>query len=145
MFTTIIRNGVLIDGTGAKMRQADLAIEEGRIMEVGNLKNAKAYNDVDAAGNYVSPGFIDINSHADGYYTFFTFPTMDSLVHQGVTTVIGGNCGTSCAPLIQDNVTESLQKWANIEDLNFDWVTFEEFFRAGELLAILLLYAVMKP
>ncbi|MEI8243533.1 MAG: D-aminoacylase [bacterium] len=96
-FDLIIRNGTVLDGTGAPGRQADVGVRGDRIAAVGALAAASAVRVVDAAGWVVSPGFIDAHSHSD---TFFLIePDAPSKVTQGVTTEIVGQCGASAAPI----------------------------------------------
>jgi N-acyl-D-aspartate/D-glutamate deacylase len=97
MFDIIIRNGTLIDGTGAAPRPADLAIDGERIAAVAARIADKGRREIDAAGLTVAPGFIDVHTHDDG--AVLADPRMTAKVSQGVTTVIVGNCGISLAPI----------------------------------------------
>ena len=94
---TVIRNGVLIDGTGAPPRAADVAISGDRIAAVGDLGAVAAECEVDAGGKAVAPGFIDAHTHDDR--ALLSDPDMAFKASQGVTTVVIGNCGSSLAPL----------------------------------------------
>lgn len=94
----LIKKGKVFDGTGNPWFKADVGIENGRITAVGKLRNGQASRVIDASGLVVCPGFIDIHSHSD--FLLIANPTMDSKVHQGVTTELNGNCGQSPAPLI---------------------------------------------
>ena len=100
MFDTIIRNGHLIDGTGAPLKRGDVGISGDRIAAIENLAGAQAKTVIDATGYMVTPGFVDMHSHADG--TLPTWPTADSLVHQGITTAVVGQCGSSPVPLLPE-------------------------------------------
>ncbi|MBN1478149.1 D-aminoacylase [Candidatus Sumerlaeota bacterium] len=112
-FDLIIRNGTVVDGTGAEPRRADVAIEGGRIAAVETLpEDAEARQTLDASGCHVAPGFIDVHTHSD--YTVLACPTCDSKVHQGVTTEIMGNCGFSPFPLKGQMLERERQE---IEDL----------------------------
>ncbi len=91
----LIRNGTVIDGTRAERFEADLAVSGGRIAAIGKLKG-KAKLELDAGGKIVAPGFIDAHTHDDRL--MLSHPLMEPKVSQGVTTVIGGNCGISLAP-----------------------------------------------
>ncbi|MEJ7670567.1 MAG: amidohydrolase family protein [Casimicrobiaceae bacterium] len=93
----VIRNGTVLDGTGAKPRVADVGVEDDRITMIGDLKKLKGKHDIDAAGLYVTPGFIDIHSHSD--YTLLVDPRAVSAIAQGVTLEVIGNCGFGCAPI----------------------------------------------
>lgn len=72
MIDLLIRNGSVLDGTGAAPRAADIAIRDGRIVDLGRLDGVTAARDIDATGLVVSPGFIDIHSHSD--YTLLVDP-----------------------------------------------------------------------
>ncbi len=95
--TTLIRNGLVHDGTGAAPVQADIAITGERIRAIGDLGPLAADHVIDAAGGLVCPGFIDVHTHSDAY--ILLEPAAPSKLYQGVTTEIGGNCGASGAPL----------------------------------------------
>lgn len=97
MFDVLILNGTIVDGSGAKAYQADLGIIEDRIAAIGDLKKEAAKTVVDAAGKMITPGFIDPHSHADLSVLFE--PSMRNYLEQGVTTVVGGNCGHSYGPV----------------------------------------------
>jgi N-acyl-D-amino-acid deacylase len=132
MHDIIIRNGNIIDGSGGPMFNADLAIREGKIFAIGDLHNDGAHFVVDAKGCYVTPGFIDVNNHSDTYLRIFQNPDLESLIYQGITTIIGGNCGASLAPLVNQNVIQSVQKYADIRKLNINWLKISEFLKVVE-------------
>lgn len=96
MFDILILNGQLVDGTGNPRRLADLAIQNGTIVEIGNLKNRKAKKRIDARGMVVTPGLIDVHSHTD--VTVKENPYFHSTIMQGITTEVVGNCGNSVVP-----------------------------------------------
>ena len=100
-FDLLIRNGLVVDGTGGPARRADVAVSGDRIAAAGDLRGARAEQEVDAAGRAVAPGFIDVHTHDDR--ALLSNPTMDCKVSQGVTTVVVGNCGVSLAPLTIDH------------------------------------------
>ena len=75
-----------------------------------------------------TPGFIDINSDADHYLTLFSDPYQASLIKQGITTIIGGNTGSSLSPLIDGSLT-SIRKWADPSLVNINWRSVSEFLR----------------
>ncbi|GLC92754.1 D-aminoacylase [Cupriavidus sp. TA19] len=102
LYDLIIRNGDVIDGTGAPRRTADVAIADGAIAAIGDLGAARADAEVDAAGLIVAPGFIDTHTHDD--WMVFESPGMLPKVTQGVTTIIAGNCGISLFPLVTDSI-----------------------------------------
>jgi N-acyl-D-amino-acid deacylase len=127
MYDIIIKNGTIIDGTGKKMFVSDLGIREEEIKEIGDLRNEKADKIIDAQGQYVCPGFIDVNNHSDTYWRIFLDPRLQSLIYQGITTIIGGNCGSSLAPLTNEKIIRTIQKWADIRQVNLNWLSMKEF------------------
>jgi len=101
MFEIVIKNGLVVDGSGSAGFRADVAIEGGHIAEVGLLAAAETATVIDATGLVVAPGFIDMHSHAD--FSLPVYPTADSLVHQGITTAVVGQCGYSPVPLLEES------------------------------------------
>jgi len=96
MLDLIIKNGIVVDGTGAPAFKGDVGVLNGKIAFVGDSTGKEAKEIFDAAGRYVTPGFIDMHSHADTTMSFY--PEMTSFLMQGVTTFVGGQCGSSPAP-----------------------------------------------
>ena len=96
-FDLLVRGGVVIDGTGAARRHADVGVQGDRIAEIGMLDDATADVVLDAQGRVVAPGFIDAHTHDDRL--MLSSPDMAPKVSQGVTTVVAGNCGVSLAPV----------------------------------------------
>ncbi len=93
----IISNGTILDGTGKAPQSGDIAITGGKISDVGCLGEVADVPVLDAAGLFVSPGFIDIHSHSD--YSLVVDPRAVSAISQGVTLEVVGNCGHGCAPI----------------------------------------------
>ena len=127
MYDIVIKNGTVIDGTGKAKYKANVAVKDSKIAKVGKLNMARGEIEIDAGGKIVSPGFIDVHNHSDSYWRIFLNPELPSLAHQGVTTIIGGNCGASIAPLTDGRIIESIQKWADIKQINVDWLSMAEF------------------
>jgi N-acyl-D-aspartate/D-glutamate deacylase len=96
-FDTLIKEGILIDGTGNPPYRADMGISGGKISCIQSRIDQPAKRIIPATGMAVSPGFIDVHSHDDFYLLFR--PTCDEKVLQGVTTTVVGNCGFSAAPV----------------------------------------------
>jgi N-acyl-D-aspartate/D-glutamate deacylase len=126
----VIRGGLLLDGTGSPGRQADVAVTEGRISGVGTGLEGK--RTLDAVGQVVSPGFIDIHTHYDAQV--FWDPDLTPSCFHGVTTVVAGNCGFSIAPIRSDGVALLARTLQHVEDMSFDtlaagvpWGEFETF------------------
>jgi N-acyl-D-amino-acid deacylase len=119
----VIRNGTVIDGTRAEPVRTDVAIEGGRIIEIGNDISTGGAETIDAAGKVVAPGFIDIKTHSD--WTLPLMPQAESKIRQGVTTEVIGHCGYSCAPALPDKVDALAEylspsaPWLSFRETNF--------------------------
>lgn len=96
----VIRGGTVFDGTGAEGREMDVAIAAGRIAEIGPRISARGREEIDAKGLAVAPGFVDIHSHGDGNLT--EDPRAESVIRQGVTTIVVGADGSSRATGAED-------------------------------------------
>ncbi len=131
MYDVLIKNGTLIDGSGEPMFRGDVAIQEDCIVALGTVSGA-AERVIDATGHYVAPGFIDVNNHSDTYWELLGHPELESLLYQGVTTIVGGNSGSSLAPLARPDIIRSIQKWTDVSKINFNWLTMAEFLSAVE-------------
>lgn len=127
MYDILIKNGTVFDGTGAAGRKLDVAIEKGKISAVAENILAKALQTIDAKNRFVTPGFIDIQNHSDSYWTLFEQPDQTSLLSQGITTIIVGNCGASLAPLLSQESIKTIQKWHNLGGININWASVSEF------------------
>ncbi|MBI2096637.1 MAG: amidohydrolase family protein [Candidatus Sungbacteria bacterium] len=132
MYDLLVKNGQIIDGTGKPAFSADIAADQGTIVKIGNLSAASAQTVIDAAGHYVVPGFIDITNHSDVTAALFHTPGLDSLVRQGITTIIGGNCGVSLAPLVTADTIHAIRKWAPTSSINVNWISVSEFLKEVE-------------
>jgi N-acyl-D-aspartate/D-glutamate deacylase len=97
----LIKNGVIIDGSGREKFKGDIGVSDGKIAEIGDLGKATGEHVIDAKDRIVSPGFIDNHAHSD--WTILVYPTGDSKVMQGVTTEVGGLCGYAAAPICATN------------------------------------------
>lgn len=104
MYDLLIKDGQVSDGSGQPLRQADVAISKDTIARIGTVESKEASRVIDARGRVVSPGFIDIHSHAD--LTLPIEPEAASLIHQGITTAVVGHCGHTLAPLLDKTRTE---------------------------------------
>ncbi len=130
--TVLIKNGLVYDGSGEAPVKKDILVREERIVHISdNLPKGQADLVVDAVGAIVTPGFIDINAASDHYLSIFTDRTLESYIRQGVTTIIGGNCGASLAPLFSGSL-DSVRKWGDISKVNVDWHSLAEFLKTLE-------------
>lgn len=113
MLDTLFKNARLIDGSGAPSQRGDLAVKEGRIVAVGGRIEDSAADVIDADGLCLAPGFIDIHTHSDA--SLLGAPEAESRILQGVTTELGGNCGTS--PAFRQGHTSGVEgSWPRLSD-----------------------------
>src|SRR5712672_4086050 len=110
----VIRGGTIADGHGGELYEADVAIKNGRIAEVGKI-SAKGKEEIDARGKLVTPGFVDVHTHYDGQVTWSQDITPSS--QNGVTTAIMGNCGVGFAPCKPVDHTRLIQLMEGVEDI----------------------------
>lgn len=134
----IVRNGLIHDGTGSDPFLGDIAVDHGRIVEIGTVARP-AREEIDAAGCIVTPGFVDIHTHYDGQLVWSNRLTPSS--NHGVTTVVAGNCGLGFAPCRPEDRSLLVRAMEGVEDipeavmtsgLTWDWRTFPEFLSALE-------------
>src|SRR5437868_6692052 len=137
-YDLLIKNGTVIDGSGAPRRQADVAVTDGRIAEIGKISEA-ATRVIDADGRVVAPGFIDPHTHYDAQICWD--PAISPSSWHGVTSVVMGNCGVGIAPCRPETREVAMRDLVNVEAIPFevlnagitwDWVTFPEFLDAAD-------------
>jgi len=136
-YDVILKNGTLVDGTGAPARRADVGIAGGKIVEVGELKGG-AKRTIDADGLVVAPGFIDPHTHYDAQICWDGATTPSSW--HGVTSVVMGNCGVGIAPCRPQAREIAMRDLVNVEAIPFevldagitwDWETFPQYMDAA--------------
>ncbi|MBC7322767.1 MAG: amidohydrolase family protein, partial [Acetomicrobium sp.] len=116
MLDIIIKNGIIIDGSGKKRYISDIGVKDNYICKIQSNIEDCAARYIDAKGLIVSPGFIDAHSHSD--FTIFINNFGESKIRQGTTTEVVGNCGFTAGPIVSDHKNEQLQYLANTIVLN---------------------------
>jgi N-acyl-D-amino-acid deacylase len=122
--------GEVIDGTGGPARRADVAVSGGRITAVGDLGGVAAARTIDCRGKTITPGFIDIHSHSDWLVPGADHGALvEPFVRQGMTTIVGGNCGFSPAPITDQNrhAAHEASRLIVDEAIDLRWETMGEF------------------
>jgi N-acyl-D-amino-acid deacylase len=137
-YDLVIRNGLVVDGSGAERREADVAIADGRIAAIGKVSGAGT-EEIDARGKLVTPGFVDIHTHYDGQAVWSERLSPSS--SHGVTTVVGGNCGVGFAPCRPEHHDLLVSVMEGVEDipevvmtdgLTWEWETYPDYLDAVE-------------
>lgn len=135
-YDLIVRNGTVIDGTGAEPREADVAIHDGRIAAIGDI-DGSGREEIDARGFAVTPGFVDIHTHYDGQVTWDDRFSPSS--GHGVTTVLMGNCGVGFAPCRPEDRDTLMNVMEGVEDIPelvmregvpWNWQSFPDYLEA---------------
>ncbi|MCW5633186.1 MAG: amidohydrolase family protein [Rubrivivax sp.] len=154
MLDWVIEGGTVVDGAGGEPFTADVAVQGGRIVEVnrdGRITGA-ARERVDAAGAWVTPGFVDIHTHYDGQASWDE--TFSPSIHHGVTTVVMGNCGVGFAPNVPGREAELIALMEGVEDIpgvalaegvKFNWQSFPQYMDALDALPHSLDFLVQVP
>ena len=129
----VIRNGKILDGSGNKAFFGDIAVDDGKISGVGKI-SVSGKKELDAKGNLVTPGWVDIHTHYDGQVSWDPYLTPSSW--HGVTTAVMGNCGVGFAPVRPGDENFLIQLMEGVEDIpgsalhegiDWGWETFPEF------------------
>lgn len=135
-FDLVIRNGLVIDGTGGAPLEADVAIAGSRIAAVGQIAGS-GREEIDAAGKIVTPGFLDLHTHLDGHVTWES--RLYPATGHGVTTAVIGNCGVGFAPCRKEDRDTLITLMECVEDIGFDdlsaglpwdWESFPDYLDA---------------
>lgn len=137
MFDLKITGGTIVDGTGQARFEGDVAIQDGVIVEVGARIEGEARETIDATGQLVTPGFVDIHTHYDGQATWDAL--LDPSASHGVTTIVTGNCGVGFAPVRPGDEKRLIEMMEGVEDIpgtalyegiQWDWETFPQYLDA---------------
>ena len=137
----IISGGTVVDGSGADGFKADVAIDNGKISRIGDLKGEQAAKTIDATDRIVTPGFVDLHTHLDAQVGWD--PQMSSSSYHGVTTALIGNCGVTFAPVTKKNhrylaelmeAVEDIAADAIMDGLPWNWESYGEYLDCIETL-----------
>ena len=137
-YDLLIKNGTVVDGTGAERYQADVAVADGKIAAIGKIRDG-AKKVIDAADLIVAPGFVDPHTHYDAQICWD--PLITSSSWHGVTSLVMGNCGVGLAPCRPENQEIAAWDLVNVEAIPFevlgkgvtwDWTTFPEYMDAAQ-------------
>ena len=135
-YDIVIRDGMVIDGSGGARYRGDVAIQKGVIVKIGRI-NERASQTINAEGHVVTPGFVDGHTHMDAQ--IFWDPLGSSSCYHGVTTAVMGNCGFTLAPCKQEQAdlvfrslerAEDISREAMLEGIEWRWETFPQFLDA---------------
>lgn len=126
--TLLIKDVQILGGARPFPDRSDIFVSDEKISAIGNFPNKKADVVLEGQGAYLSPGFIDVNTDSDHYLTLFEHPEQEDFLRQGVTTIFGGMCGSSLAPLLYGSL-ESFEKWGDPSRTNVNWHTMAELLR----------------
>lgn len=135
-YDLVIRNGIVIDGTGKSRFEADVAVEGETITAIGK-KLGPGKKEIDATNHIVAPGFIDSHTHMDAFVV--QYPNGNPVVNHGVTTIVIGDCGASCAPVppkaeprqvLVQYLRRVLDKY--VDDKDWKWSTFGDYLNCLE-------------
>jgi N-acyl-D-amino-acid deacylase len=129
--TTLIKNGLVYDGSGQPPKRVDILVVGKKIARLGIFSRSFAMKMIDATGGIVTPGFVDINTDSDHYLSIFSEPYQENFLKQGVTTIIGGNCGVSLAPLLTGSL-EPIRFWSEPRAININWRSIKDFLKILE-------------
>ncbi len=130
----LIKDGLIVDGTGRTAYAAELAVNDGRIVDIGPHLGGRSRRVIDVRGAIVTPGFVDIHTHYDGQATWDE--ALEPSASHGVTTVIAGNCGVGFAPVRPGSQSELVELMEGVEDIpgtalyegiQWNWETFPQY------------------
>jgi N-acyl-D-amino-acid deacylase len=129
-YDIVIRGGTVLDGTGAEGFPADVGIVDDRIAAVGDLSQAQAGRAIDARNRRVAPGFVDIHTHSDISVLFH--PEQESIISQGITTQVVGNCSLCIGFATDDPIFAFEKRWLGVHGIQIDWTDIDGHLRRVE-------------
>ena len=141
-YDIVIKNGMVIDGSGGARYRGDIAIQDGVIARIGRVTE-RGQQTIDADGHVVTPGFVDGHTHMDAQV--FWDPLGSCSSYHGVTTAVMGNCGFTLAPCRQEEAdlvfrslerAEDISRDAMLSGIEWRWETFPQFLDEGEGLGV---------
>jgi N-acyl-D-amino-acid deacylase len=138
-YDLIIRNGLIVDGSGRAGFVGDVAVRDGVLVQVGGTVRGAAREELDATGLVVTPGFVDVHTHYDGQVTWDS--ALEPSSSHGVTTIVAGSCGVGFAPVVPERRAQLIELMEGVEDIpgtaltegiTWEWETFPEYLDALE-------------
>ena len=133
-FDLVVKNGMIVDGSGLPRYRGDVGVKDGKIVEIGRINGAATAETLEAEGHVVTPGFVDVHTHMDAQ--IFWDPIGTSSCFHGVTSVVMGNCGFTLAPCRESEADLVIRNLERAEDISraamkagikWRWETFPEF------------------
>ncbi len=140
-FDLVIMGGLVYDGTGSRPVVADIAIAHDSIVKIGKVGSSLGKTVLSADGRAVAPGFIDVHDHSD--LGLIVNPKAESVIHQGITTLVSGQCGSSPFPIADQIFEEESENAKKIYGLDLDWKDMAGFFSRLETGGVALNYATL--
>ena len=140
-YDLLVKDGLIFDGQGRPPFRADIAISGDSIADIGNIGNSRGKTIINARGLAVSPGFIDVHDHSD--LSLIVNPKAESVIHQGITTLVSGNCGSSPFPIPEEVFEQEREGAKKIYDLDLNWKDLPGFFSRVEEKGIAPNYATL--
>lgn len=140
-FDLLIKDGLIFDGRGGQPVTADIAIAHESIVFIGKVGNNRAKKLIEARHLAICPGFIDVHDHTD--VSLLVNPRAESVIHQGITTLISGNCGASPFPVAEATLEEERENLRKLYAIELDWRDIGGFFRRLERSGLGINYATL--